>query len=68
MMDPWSDRFWAVSESVRYLYDGMRVILERNASNTSTASSTRGADLSGSIEGAGRERVGSAYRWLQLGD
>ena len=49
----WSGSAWAVSETVRYLYDGMRVIQERNASNTPTVSHTRGWDLSGSLEGAG---------------
>jgi RHS repeat-associated protein len=44
---------WALSEEVRYLYDGMRVIQERNGSNTPTVSYTRGRDLSGSLEGAG---------------
>ena len=33
--------------------DGMRVILERDASNTPTVVYTRGNDLSGSLEGAG---------------
>jgi hypothetical protein len=49
----WSGSAWAVSVTVRYLYDGMRVIQERNASNTPTVSYTRGRDLSGSLEGAG---------------
>jgi hypothetical protein len=42
-----------VSETVRYVYDGMRVIQDRNVSNTPTVSYTRGNDLSGSLEGAG---------------
>ena len=49
----WSGSAWAVSEMTRYLYDGMRVIQERNASNTPTVSYTRGRDLSGSLERAG---------------
>ena len=49
----WSGSAWAVSETTRYLYDGMRVIQERNASNTPTVSYTRGNDLSASLEGAG---------------
>jgi RHS repeat-associated protein len=44
---------WALSEEVRYLYDGMRVIQERTSGNTPTVSYTRGLDLSGSLEGAG---------------
>ena len=38
---------------VRYIYDGWRVIQERDNSNTPTVSYTRGSDLSGSMEGAG---------------
>ncbi|MCL5096791.1 MAG: RHS repeat-associated core domain-containing protein [Candidatus Omnitrophica bacterium] len=37
----------------RYIYDGMRVIQERNENNTPTVSYTRGLDLSGTREGAG---------------
>ncbi|MBI3850013.1 MAG: RHS repeat-associated core domain-containing protein, partial [Verrucomicrobia bacterium] len=44
---------WIVSSETRYLYDGMRVIQERNSSNTPTVAYTRGTDLSGSLEGAG---------------
>jgi len=36
-----------------YLYDGRRVIQERNASNVPQVSYTRGTDLSGTLEGAG---------------
>jgi RHS repeat-associated protein len=36
-----------------YVYDGWRVIQERNQSSTPTVSYTRGNDLSGSLEGAG---------------
>jgi RHS repeat-associated protein len=41
------------SATVRYVYDGWRVIQERNESNIPTVSYTRGTDLSGSLEGAG---------------
>ncbi|MBI3849865.1 MAG: RHS repeat-associated core domain-containing protein [Verrucomicrobia bacterium] len=44
---------WAVSTETRYIYDGMRVIQERNSGNTPTVAYTRGTDLSGSLEGAG---------------
>jgi RHS repeat-associated protein len=44
---------WQLSGETRYLYDGMRVIQERNSSNTPTVAYTRGPDLSGSLEGAG---------------
>ncbi|HEY5911152.1 MAG TPA: RHS repeat-associated core domain-containing protein [Verrucomicrobiae bacterium] len=44
---------WNVSSVTRYIYDGKRVIQERNQSNTPLVSYTRGRDLSGSLEGAG---------------
>jgi len=44
---------WTLTATTRYVYDGMRVIQERNASNVPTVSYTRGTDLSGSLEGAG---------------
>jgi len=44
---------WFLQATVRYVYDGMRVIQERNDSNTPTVSYTRGSDLSGSLGGAG---------------
>jgi len=43
---------WLLQATVRYVYDGMRVIQERE-SNTPQVSYTRGTDLSGSLEGAG---------------
>lgn len=44
---------WAFSSGVIYIYDGWRVIQERDTNNTPTVSYTRGNDLSGSMEGAG---------------
>lgn len=44
---------WRVSGTVLYIYDGNRVIQERDANNNPTVSYTRGADLSGGLEGAG---------------
>jgi RHS repeat-associated protein len=44
---------WQLTGETRYVYDGMRVIQERNAGNTPTVAYTRGLDLSGSLEGAG---------------
>lgn len=41
------------SGTTLYIYDGMRVIQERNVSSTPAVSYTRGNDLSGSLEGAG---------------
>lgn len=46
--DPWQ----FVSET-HYVYDGLRVIQERDGTNTPTVSYTRGNDLGGSLEGAG---------------
>src|SRR6266496_425353 len=42
-----------MDSETRYIYDGMRVIQERDASNVPRVSYTRGIDLSGSLEGAG---------------
>ena len=44
---------WSSATETRYLYDGMRVIQERNSANTPAVAYTRGSDLSGSFEGAG---------------
>jgi RHS repeat-associated protein len=44
---------WTFQYGVLYLYDGMRVIQERDTNNTPLVSYTRGLDLSGSLEGAG---------------
>ena len=44
---------WTFNYGVVYLYDGMRVIQERDSNNVPLVSYTRGVDLSGSLEGAG---------------
>jgi RHS repeat-associated protein len=44
---------WTFNYGVLYLYDGMRVIQERDSNNVPLVSYTRGLDLSGSLEGAG---------------
>ena len=44
---------WVLNSETRYLYDGMRVIQERNSANTPTVSYTRGIDLRATFEGAG---------------
>jgi YD repeat-containing protein len=44
---------WGWLGETRYLYDGMRVVQERNSSNVATVAYTRGLDLSGTLEGAG---------------
>ncbi len=50
----WNGSSWVSSSSTGYVYDGMRVIQERNPSTSlSLVSYTRGNDLSGTLEGAG---------------
>jgi RHS repeat-associated protein len=44
---------WVVSSGVIYMYDGWRVIQERDTNDVPTVSYTRGNDLSGKMEGAG---------------
>jgi RHS repeat-associated protein len=44
---------WCTTNTVLYIYDGSRVIEERNTNNVPTVSYTRGPDLSGTLEGAG---------------
>jgi YD repeat-containing protein len=44
---------WQLTGETRYVYDGRRVIQERNGSNVPTVAYTRGSDLSGTLEGAG---------------
>src|SRR5437588_827832 len=42
---------WVPQGVVAYLYDGMRVIQERDANNWPQVAYTRGTDLSGTLEG-----------------
>ena len=49
----WRPTGWLTNEVLRYLYDGNRVIQERDGSNTVLVTYTRGLDISGTIEGAG---------------
>jgi RHS repeat-associated protein len=44
---------WILDSETHYIYDGNRVIQERDGSNVPTVSYTRGNDLSGSLDGAG---------------
>jgi RHS repeat-associated protein len=44
---------WNLTSTTEYIYDGNRVIQERDGSNNPTVAYTRGTDLSGSLEGAG---------------
>src|SRR5438552_3379288 len=49
----WQNSTWVATTEVRYVYDGMLVIQERDANNIPTISYTRGRDLSGSVGDAG---------------
>jgi RHS repeat-associated protein len=44
---------WQLSSETRYIYDGNRVIQERDGNNNPLVAYTRGNDLSQSLEGAG---------------
>jgi RHS repeat-associated protein len=44
---------WGLASETRYVYDGMRVMQERNINGVPTVAYTRGPDLSGTLEGAG---------------
>lgn len=49
----WRSGAFTPTNEVRYVYDGMLVIQERNAGNIPLATYTRGLDLSSSRQGAG---------------
>ncbi|HQI31975.1 MAG TPA: RHS repeat-associated core domain-containing protein [Verrucomicrobiota bacterium] len=49
----WQNGGWATNALVRYVYDGMVVLQERDGNNLPTATYTRGRDLSGGLQGAG---------------
>jgi RHS repeat-associated protein len=44
---------WSLTNEVRYVYDGMLTVQERDGNNLAMVSYTRGNDLSGSLQGAG---------------
>ena len=44
---------YALTNEVRYVYDGMLVLQERNGSNAPVVTYTRGLDVSGTLQGAG---------------
>ena len=48
----WTCTAWQTNE-VRYVYDGLLVVQERDANNMPLVTYTRGNDLSGSLQGAG---------------
>jgi RHS repeat-associated protein len=52
-LDGLVDPNWALQSETDYIYDGLRVIQERDANTGPHVSYTRGRDLSGSLEGAG---------------
>lgn len=45
--------FWNVATETRYIYDGMLLVQDRDINNAPQTTYTRGADLSGTIQGAG---------------
>jgi RHS repeat-associated protein len=49
----WVNSNWAISNEVRYIYDGRLVLQERDGNNVTLVSYTRGSDLRGSRQGAG---------------
>jgi len=49
----WTGSAWLLTNEVRYVYDGMLVVQERDANNLAQVSYTRGTDISGSRQGAG---------------
>ncbi len=49
----WNGSGWTISQVVRYLYDGMVVIRERDGNNVPQITYTRGLDLSGRLQRAG---------------
>ncbi len=44
---------WVYSNEVRYIYDGMTVVQERDSNNVPLVTYTRGLDMSESLQGAG---------------
>jgi len=49
----WTNSAWAETNEVHYVYDGMKVIQERNSNNVPLVTYTRGVDFSGTSQGAG---------------
>jgi RHS repeat-associated protein len=48
-----SGNTWLLGSETRYLYDGMLLVQDRSNANNPLVTYTRGADLSGSLDGAG---------------
>lgn len=49
----WNGSAFVQTGEVRYIYDGMRVVQERDGNNVPLVAYTRGLDLSGTLDGAG---------------
>ncbi len=49
----WRGSTWSLTNEVRYLYDALLVVQERDANNLPTVSYTRGNDVSGGLHKAG---------------
>jgi RHS repeat-associated protein len=49
----WLNGAWVTNQVVRYVYDRMLVVQERDGNNVPLATYTRGRDLSGGLQGAG---------------
>jgi RHS repeat-associated protein len=49
----WQSSSWVQTNELRYNYDGMLVVQERDGDNLARVTYTRGNDLSGSLQGAG---------------
>ena len=49
----WQSSAWVKTNEVRYVYDGLLTVQERDANNLAMVSYTRGNDLSGTRQGAG---------------
>ncbi len=49
----WSGASWTQTNEVRYVWDGMAVLQERDGANAVQVTYTRGLDLSGTMQGAG---------------
>jgi RHS repeat-associated protein len=49
----WIAGAWSTQSETRYIYDGLLVLQERDASNTPLVTYTRGIDFSGTMQGAG---------------
>lgn len=49
----WSGASWTLTNEVRYMWDGMAVLQERDGSDAVKVTYTRGLDLSGTMQGAG---------------